>query len=446
MPTALFYIGRSGLTASRASLELTAQNVANAANPDYARRTLGQSELVMSASIGLNSSNSLGGVRIGGIERAGSALVQRQARDSASALANASAEYSAMREAETALENSGLFDNLIDFEAALARLESDPLNPALRVSALETARQLAATFGTADNALGNARLLTVSEAEADLLSVRGFADELARVNQDLVAAQEGTASKAALLDQRDAALRGLAEQIGIVPSFNANGTVDVTLSGSPPAALVQGGSAIGFDLSVAPDGILSFEVDGQPYVPMSGAMAGRAAALGAIASLQTQLDGIAVSTVSLVNAAQGTGVAADGTPGQPIFAGTAAADITIVLGSGAGIATATAGAPAGSRDTTNLGGLITALGNSTGPTASVDALLLGLSSRVAGLDSQREGLGIVAASAEAELLRETGVDLDEEAANLVRLQQAFEANGRVIQVASEIFDVLLGLR
>jgi flagellar hook-associated protein 1 FlgK len=93
-----------------------------------------------------------------------------------------------------------------------------------------------------------------------------------------------------------------------------------------------------------------------------------------------------------------------------------------------------------------LGGLITALGNSTGPTASVDALLLGLSSRVAGLDSQREGLGIVAASAEAELLRETGVDLDEEAANLVRLQQAFEANGRVIQVASEIFDVLLGLR
>ena len=42
--------------------------------------------------------------------------------------------------------------------------------------------------------------------------------------------------------------------------------------------------------------------------------------------------------------------------------------------------------------------------------------------------------------------RETGVDLDTEAANLVRLQQAFEANSRVIQVATELFDTLLGLR
>ena len=34
MPSAIFTIARSGLTATRRSLELTAQNVANAANPD----------------------------------------------------------------------------------------------------------------------------------------------------------------------------------------------------------------------------------------------------------------------------------------------------------------------------------------------------------------------------------------------------------------------------
>ena len=86
------------------------------------------------------------------------------------------------------------------------------------------------------------------------------------------------------------------------------------------------------------------------------------------------------------------------------------------------------------------------LGAETGPATGADALLLGLSSRVSALDTRREGLGVVAASAEAELLRETGVDLDAEAANLVRLQQAFEANSRVIQVATELFDTLLGLR
>ncbi|MEL6237080.1 MAG: flagellar basal body rod C-terminal domain-containing protein [Pseudomonadota bacterium] len=72
--------------------------------------------------------------------------------------------------------------------------------------------------------------------------------------------------------------------------------------------------------------------------------------------------------------------------------------------------------------------------------------MLGLSSRIASQDVTRTGLAAIAESAEATLLAETGVDLDTEAANLVRLQQAFEANSRVMQVATEIFDTILGLR
>ena len=62
MPSAIFTIGRSGLTASRLSLELTAQNIANAANPDYSRRNLTQGELVMTGSIGTNAADSIGTV------------------------------------------------------------------------------------------------------------------------------------------------------------------------------------------------------------------------------------------------------------------------------------------------------------------------------------------------------------------------------------------------
>jgi flagellar hook-associated protein 1 FlgK len=165
-----------------------------------------------------------------------------------------------------------------------------------------------------------------------------------------------------------------------------------------------------------------------------------------MADLQTGIDSLAASVIAIANAAQAAGSDAGGNPGQPLFAGTSAADIDLALASATGLATAPAGAPAGSRDTGNLTALLAALGAETGPAAGTDALLLGLSSRVAALDTRREGLSVVAASAEAELLRETGVDLDTEAANLVRLQQAFEANSRVIQVATELFDTLLGLR
>ena len=81
-----------------------------------------------------------------------------------------------------------------------------------------------------------------------------------------------------------------------------------------------------------------------------------------------------------------------------------------------------------------------------GPIAATDTLLLGLSSRIAAQDVTRTGLAAIAQNAEATLLTETGVDLDTEAANLIRLQQAFEANSRVLQVAADIFDTLLGLR
>ncbi len=157
MPTAIFTIARSGLSASRRSLELTAQNVANATNPDYSRRTLTQGELVMTGSIGINAADSLGGVRPGIIERAESGLVQRQARDTSSALEAARAEFFALREAESALETSGVFSGIVDFEAALTRLQNNPTEPALRLAALEAGRKMAGNFRIAGGTLGNAR-------------------------------------------------------------------------------------------------------------------------------------------------------------------------------------------------------------------------------------------------------------------------------------------------
>lgn len=447
MPSAIFTIGRTGLTASRLSLELTAQNIANAANPDYSRRQLTQSELVMTGTIGVGASaDSLGGIRPGVVVRAESALVQRQARDSASALAAAEAEFFAMREAESALETSALFTGLVEFEAALTELQGNPLEPALRLSALESGRQMAGNFRIAHGTLANARSLAQDEAAAEVLTVNELAAELAEVNRDLVAAREGTAGRAALLDARDKALRGLAGQFGIATTINDNGTADVMIEGAPPVALVTGGVAASVAVGVNPDGTLAFDLGGTAFAPTGGAMAGRAAALVEMADLQTGIDSLAASVIAIANAAQAAGSDAGGNPGQPLFSGTLAADIDIALASATGLATAPAGAPAGSRDTGNLTALLAALGAETGPAAGTDALLLRLSSRVSALDTRREGLSVVAASAEAELLRETGVDLDTEAANLVRLQQAFEANSRVIQVATELFDTLLGLR
>lgn len=452
MPTNLISIGRSGAAAARANLELTAQNIANAKTPDYVRRSLNVSELTTTGTINFATFTRYNGVSIDGVQRGSSELLQRQARESVSDLASAEAEIAGLRDAETALETSGLFRGLVDFEAALNVLESDPTDPALRAGAIESARQLAVTFQQADASLATARSLVEDEIAVGVEAANSSAAEIARINQELTNSRGNSEGRAALLDARDAALRDLSEEFGTVATFDDLGRAEVRLQANPPPAgqsgvlVVSGLTANTISSSTAADGTTSFDVDGTQFSPVSGAMAGRASAIADIAGRQDELDTAALAAITVSNTAQANGVGLDGNTGQPLFSGSDASDITLALEDGNGLALAAAGSPAGSRDTTNLSAFVAAFGADDGPITTVDRSLLGLSSRIAGLDSTREGLSIINASAEAQLLQETGVDLDTEATNLIRLQQAFEANSRVIQVATELFDTILGLR
>jgi len=443
MPGAMFNIARTGTAAARASLELTASNIANANNPDYARRTSLQSELV---GVSATSRGVLNGVVIDGIGRNDSAALLRQARDRASDVARADAELKGLRDAETALEQSRLFETLVDFEAELTRLEGNPLEPALREATLENARQLANTFNLADATLGNAREQTTDEAQLSLDALNRGAEDLARINLDLSRADPNTLEQAALLDARDAALRGLSEQAGIDVTFDDDGAATVRLDGTPSALLVDGNTSTPIALVQAADGTITFDAAGTGFSLNTGTLAGQATALQQMADYQSELDAIAADTIARANTAQGNGADATGAAGQPFFAGTNAGSISLALISGTQIATAPAGSPAGSTDTSNLAALTASIGADDGPIAELDNLLLNTSSRIAALDVTRTGLASISQSADEALRAETGVDLDAEAANLIRLQQAFDANSRVLQVANELFNTILNLR
>ncbi len=445
MSSVLINIGRSGAAAARTALELTAQNIANANNPDYARRTLGQTEVVSTATVGLFTSTALSGVRLDGVRRSDNLLLQSQVRTSASDLARADAEITGLRAAETAIERAGVFENIVEFEASLARLQSDPLDPSLRASVLESARSLAGTLNLADTALGQARTNSQAQASADVDELNVQVGLLADLNAQIIRALPGTAGQAALFDQRDAALSDITERFGGSVVIGPNGTANVRLGDASGPDLVDGTQTTPLNMTIAADGTLSFAVGAAAVAPSSGSLAGEAAALAAQRDLQLELDDVAALTITTLNNAQAGGTAPDGTAGQSLFSGSTAGDIGIALASGAGLATAPAGSPPQSRDISNLTALRDALAIN-GPAASTDAMLFGLSSRISGQEITRSALSTIAESAQSTLSAETGVDLDAEAANLVRYQQAFQASGRIMQVANDIFNSILGIR
>jgi flagellar hook-associated protein 1 FlgK len=437
----LLLIGKSGAMAARAALDLTAQNIANASNPDYARRTLSMAEVAAKGGIAMEPGASLSGVRPDQVLRTNSLFLQTEARRTASDLSRADAELQGLGNAEAAVEQAGIYPAIIDFEASLARLSSDPLDGSLRAAVVEDGRRLAQTFQIATGGLDVAAQDIAFGADAGVDQVNLLAGELARTNAGIARARPGSTNMAVLHDQRDALLRDIAEISGVTTSFDVLGRATVELGGE---TLVSGVHAFTLTKTNNPDGSLSFAVAGQPATLTSGSLLGASQALRSLGELRTELDDLAGLLITRANAAQATGIAPDGNAGTPFFSGSDASDITMALSGGDKIATAPAGAGVGSREIGNLQALRDTLA-AGGPASAADAMLFKLSSAIGARTVTRDAFQTISDTAGVALAAETGVDLDQEAANLLRYQQAFQASGRVIQVAADVFDTLLGI-
>lgn len=445
MASDLLSIGKSGAQAARIALDVTAQNIANASSEGYVRRSVSLAELSSTGAFGQAGAVSLSGVRLQSVVRNADLFRQSEVRRTGADAARASAEVAGLENIESAIEQTGVYPAIVQFEASLQRLVGDPVDPSLRTAVLEDARTMASTFAMAAGALDTAGQGLRFEAGAGVDQVNVLAGELARVNLRLARAADSSSDQSTLLDQRDALLEKLSGQASITATINADRTVDVRLGDASGPALVAGGAAGTLAMTTAANGSIGFTLGGSAVSLTGGALAGKALALDKLADVRTRIDTLARTVIDTVNTAQTSGAALDGSAGQPLFSGTGAASMAVVATSGSAIATAPAGAAAGSRNASNLDALRSALA-AADPAGGMDALLFDVSSTVAGRTVTRDALATIADGSRVALQAQAGVSLDDEAVNLVRYQQAFQASGRVMQVASDIFDTLLGIR
>ena len=444
MASDLLTIGASGARAARGALDVTAQNIANAATDGYVRRSVGMAEVAASGGMMRVGDRSLSGVRITGIIRNVDMFRQVEMRRTGSDSARATSQLQGLENIESAIEQARPYDTIVEFEASLRRLASDPTDSSLRAATIASADGMASAFNVAAGSLDAVGDGLRFEAQANVDEANLYGAEIARVNLRIARAGDGSSDRATLLDQRDNLLHQLSERADVSTTFAPDGTVSVRLGGSTGPQFVQGGSSGTLAMPVAADGTVSFTVDGAAVTLNSGSLAGRSLALESVAAARIRLDDLADSIAGTVNAAQANGVGLNGNAGQPLFAGTGAAGLGVALSSGSGLATAPAGSPANSTDGSNLAAMRAAF-EGAGHARSANALLFDVSSNVASRKVTSEALDAIAATARIALDQQSGVDLDQEAANLIRFQQAFQASGRAMQVASNIFDTLIGI-
>ena len=148
-----------------------------------------------------------------------------------------------------------------------------------------------------------------------------------------------------------------------------------------------------------------------------------------------------------LNLASGTAMAGDSFLIRPTAGG--ASGFAVAITDPASIAAAAAtGAPGDNRNALLLGALQSAntLGNGTTTyQGAYSQFVSQVGNKTRELEVTSSAAGKLLSEATLSLQNESGVNLDEEATNLLRYQQAYQAAGKVMQIASQMFDVLLTL-
>ncbi|MBB3347601.1 flagellar hook-associated protein FlgK [Sphingomonas sp. BK069] len=442
----LLSIGASGVRAYQTALTTTSENIANAGNASYVRRSATIREV--QTSNGWNSSlNGMGAV-VDGIARNSSPYLEASVRSASSDAKKTEASTVWLERIEGAMTGGALSTNLTGFFAASTALQAEPTSSALRAGMLGSAATLADSFKVTAKALDDGMAELDTKAQQTVGELNRLSQALLKVNQGIVKSQPGSAAAAGLADQRDDLLQQMSALTEVNVQVDDFGRATVRAGASNGPVLVDpkeasemsyartGGNAV---LNVLKPSGVAVQAN-----PEGGALAGMVEGAQRIAATRDQLGAIAADLTTSVNDLQKQGQDLTGAQGKPFFANTSdPADFSVALTDGSQIAAAKTGG--GVRDSSNLAALA-ALRTGNQFESKVQALTTDNAAtlkqrRLVGDAQTAIYDGAVTARSEA-----SGVNLDSEAVDLVRFQQAYQASSRVIQVARETFQSILEIR
>ena len=449
----LLSLGQSGITAYSSALATIGNNVANANTPGYTRRgvTLQQNTAADATQAYYTHRTEFGGVLAVSVTRATDTYLTAQARGAASDAGYANAHSTWLSNAETALNDTttGVGQSATAFFNAGSQLAADPGNSGSRQQFLASLDQTAAAFRTTASALADTSTGIANAAETSVHTINSDLDALDRVNAALTHQVNGSSAQADLEDQRDQLIDDLSNHVGVNVHIEDNGTATVTLANSPIRLTTGLGNDAGtpgtrFALTAGANGALSLQAvsvgSTQAVSAPGGELGGLIDSASTVADRRNSLNVMATNFINAVNGWQAAGVTPAGSAGAALLSGTDAASMKITTSDPTTIASGLSGGAAN--------GNLLNLSNLRGA-AGVEQSWAGMVTDHGQMVATAKAANTAAASASdsANTARDagSGVDLNTEAANMIRFQQAYNGAAKVIQVAKDTMQSILDL-
>jgi len=454
----------NALNAQSYALQVSGKNLANVNNPSYSRETVifGDRGTVVTP----QGAQSLG-IEALGVEQIRNALLDQQLTREISLSSSYTASQQFLQNAQAGLGQNisntdaasstgsnagtgGLGAALDDFFNAFQGLAASPTDNGAQQTLLQKAAILTDSFNQADTRLAQVQTDINTQIQGDVSNVNQLLTTIANLNNQIGRVEIGAPNSAVdLRDQRQAALEQLAAYVPFDTSAGANGMVQVSMKDATGAAvtLVNGATVTG-PVTFTGTGLTAGA--GPTAVAISsGSIYGELSTRdGAVQTLRDNLDGLASQLVTSVNAAYNPSATAGGDFFQA--AGTTAGTIAVTPGLNA--ATLVAGTGAAGDNTIALA--VAALANqsfaTTGGATINGTFSQSYSNAVSDLGQALSTTNeLVTNQNSVQTLVQnqrdsvSGVSLDEEMANIVKYQRAYQASSQVFSVINGLLDTVI---
>ena len=343
-----------------------------------------------------------------------------------------------MTDIQTALDDGplGIGQRMGGMFSAIERLASNPTDRTLRTDVLFAMEQVTTAFKLARTDMTSLMEGIATSATNEVAALNDAARQLASANEGLRRAMPGSPAQIQLFDQRDQAMLQISKRLDVTIVVDGKGIANVTYDGKDLVNNIHS-----FDMAVAPgaDGTLEFTLDGTAVAsPVSGALGGLYSSSTIGRDRIADLDELAEKFVDDVNDWHEAGFTAAGDPGDPILSfGTDASTLSVLITDPTKIAGVGADG--------SMNGNLVAASAIRGPGSMEDmwTQIVSEQGNIASATTAEQKAATnrdsLAQQARGDV---SGVNLDREAADLLRLQQAYQASARIIQVAREITDAI----
>ncbi len=462
--------GRSGMVAAKAQMGTTSHNISNANTEGYSRQRTNQ---VADTAHPHGSKSFIGtGVLVDRTERVNDQYLEKQIRNVGRELGHLEEKEVALKQAEdifNEMGGDGLNRLVAKFFNDFRKLANDPDSEAVRVSVRESSQAMINDFKRLRSQVEELRYHLDARLEGQTRELNDSTEQLRDINNRIKILEAGGAPANDLLDQRDAIVRKLNSYLDISTHTDKDGAIQVDLKGVGP--IVNGPNAEKFSVErtkADADGKGENSLTLNTTASASGNVTHRITGgkIGAILEVRDQvlngvlnrLDDLAYSITDSVNQVHSEGFTRKGVKGVLFFEPTggkerAAGNLKLSAAIQDDVNNIATAAAANSPSDNRVAVAISQIQNMrlmNDGQSTLDDFYNSIVGDV-GVAASRSATAINQqkdVQSQLNKLREqvSGVSIDEETANLLQFQHAFDASAKVIQVADECLKTVLELR